>query len=232
MDERRRKRAGKRILLLLGAGVAGLVLARLALREHLDLRAAVAFLQRLDEFWWSMPAYLGIYVVLTAAFAPAVLFHAAAGVTWGFKVAMVLNVLACNGAASLQFLAARKLGRDRVRWILERKAAAGVDRLLSHSGFEAALLIRLMPLPTMAVNVAGGLSSIRWRHFALGTFFGTLPIIVIYTWFASELAQGLAGTESRILRNLVIAGAGLLTVAAIPKAVMAWRKRRGKPPLA
>ncbi|HLL52443.1 MAG TPA: VTT domain-containing protein, partial [Myxococcaceae bacterium] len=182
------------------------MLLRYALREHLDLRAAVAFLQRLDELWWSIPAYLAVYVVLTAAFAPAVLLHAAAGVTWGFKVGVALNILACNGAASLQFLAARKLGRERVRWILERKGAAGMDRLLSRAGFETALLIRLMPLPTMAVNVAGGLSSIRWGHFALGTLLGTLPIIIIYTWFASELAQGVAGTQGRILRNLVIAG--------------------------
>lgn len=228
---KRRLGPGTKLALGVGAVALALVLVRVLLHEHLEPRAAVALLRRFEHHGWAIPAYLFLYVPLTAAFLPATLFHVAAGVTWGFKLGVLLNILACNGSSTLQFFAARKLGRERVKWLMERKGAAGLDALLAKSGFETVLLIRLTPLPTMAVNVAGGLSSIRWRDFALGSALGTLPVILVYTWFAAALANGLAGTEQQILRNLVIAGACLIALALVPRLVMRWRKRHGKDPL-
>jgi len=229
--KKRGPRGPRRVLLAVGLLLAALVILRVSVHGHLSPAGAVALLRRFEGHAWAAPVYLLLYVPLTAAFLPATLFHVAAGVTWGFKLGALLNVLACNGGATLQFLAARRLGRERVRWLMERKGAAGLDRLLSHSGFETVLFIRMTPLPTMAVNVAGGLSSMRWRHFALGTLLGTLPVILVYTWFAAALAEGAVGTEQKILRDLALGGACLLVLGLGPRLVMRWRARRGKPPL-
>ena len=218
-------------MLITGLVLAALVILRFSLRGHLDPREAVALLKTVEGHGWAIPLYLLLYVPLTAAFLPATLLHVAAGVTWGFKLGLALNVLACNASASVQFLCARRLGRARMRWLIEKKGVAGLDALLGRAGFETMLLIRMMPLPTMAVNVAGGLSAICWRDFALGTLAGTLPVICIYTWFAAAVAEGVAGTQQQVLRDLVLAGAGLLVVGLSPRLLMRWRARRGKPPL-
>jgi len=197
---------------------------------HLSVTDAVMLLKRLEGHAWAVPGYLLLYVALTTLFLPAALFHVAAGVTWGFKGGVLLNLLACNGGATLQFFAARRLGRERVRWLLNRKGVAGLDALLSRAGFETCLLIRLIPLPTVVVNVAAGLSSVRWPHFALGTLLGTLPIILVYTGFAAALAEGAAGTERKILIRLVLGGLCLGVLAVGQRLLMRWRGWRGKPP--
>jgi uncharacterized membrane protein YdjX (TVP38/TMEM64 family) len=226
------RRAGLRAGVGIALVLAALLLLRYAVREQLTPRAALEILQAVRERGWAIPAFLLLYVGLTAAFAPAALFHMVAGVAWGFWPGVALNLVACNGAANVQFAAARRLGRERVRWVLQRSGVAGLEARLLRSGLRAMILVRLLPLPTMAVNLGAGVSAVRWRDFALGTAVGTLPIIGIYTWFAAELVKGAEGAERRVLFNLAIAGACLVALVLGPRLWLRLRsggKGRGAP---
>ena len=77
------------------------------------------------------------------------------------------------------------------------------------------------------LDVAAGLSPVRWRDFALGTFLGTLPSIAVPTAFAAGLARGADGAHTEALLWLVAGGAGVLWMALLTR-----RFARASPPAA
>lgn len=195
------------------------------MRSHLTLHQLVELLHRLQGHLWAIPSYVAIYVVATGLFAPAWLLHVAAGVTWGFKLGAIVNVFVVNLGASAQFGLARALGKHRVDVWVHQKHWDVLEERLARGGFQAILAIRLLPLPTMAVNLGAGVSTIRYRDFALGTLVGTLPVTLIYTYFAAALVQGVTDVRRQILVELAIAGAVLLALAFGPKLVHRLRER-------
>lgn len=201
------------------AVVGGLVAVRWATRGYDTPEQAVVALRSVAGQPWAMVAYAGLYLVLTTAFFPAVLLHVAAGATWGFSTAAVLNVVVFNLAASAQFLAARRLGRDRVAHWVQRYGLLRLDAGAQSHGVRATLAIRALPLPTMLVNLSAGVSAIRWRDFAVGTFLGAMPYLLIYTYFASAIAQGVAGAQERALVQGLIAALLLVLISVLPRLI-------------
>lgn len=202
------------MLLLLGA-LALLVRSRLG--HLLEPGAAAQVLHDVRASPWAVPGFLAAYGALTSLFAPAMAFHVAAGAVWGFAGGYALNLLAFNVTSNLQFLAARRLG---AAWVVDMVGEARVLALeawLGREGLRAALLVRLLPLPNMAVNVAAGLSPLAWRHFALGSFLGTLPSIAVPTAFAAALARGAEGAHGEALLWLVAGGAGVVLLALLTR---------------
>jgi uncharacterized membrane protein YdjX (TVP38/TMEM64 family) len=205
-----RRRLGLLLLLLLAVGLGAL---RFAGSDYLeDPRAALALLRSLQAQGWALPAFLLLYALLTTALVPAALLHMVAGAAWGLSGGLAVNVLACNGVACLQFLVARVLGRGRFARLLQRSRLAAFDNVAAREGLRVAISVRAIPFPFVAVNAAGGLSSLRLRDFALGTLIGTLPLIAIYTALADSLVAGVAGAQRRAF--LQVLGAGLLLLAA------------------
>ncbi len=197
--------------------------ARRSLAPHLEPAAAISWLQGAREKGWAIQGFALAYVTLTWLFVPATLFHMAAGATFGFERAILLNLIAFNLSSNLQFWVARNVGRATVSRWLSGLRLTGVERKLQSEGFRAALLIRVLPLPNLAVNVTAGLSAIRWRDFALGSFIGAMPVIGVYTWFASSLVQGVAGAKERALVHTLI-GAALIIAFAVISRILARRQ--------
>ncbi len=198
---------------------------RWAMREQLEPKAAAAILRSVQGDWWVVPAFCAVYVGATALFLPAVLFNMLSGATWGFGAGLAVNLVAVNGSASLHFLLARKLGRGFFTRLLPARQLALFDGVAERHGVRAVIGVRVLPLPHMAVNVAAGVSAMRWRDFALGSAVGTLPVLVIYTYFAAALVEGVVGAEQRAIVHSVIAGALVLTATWGPRA-LAWLRTR------
>lgn len=212
-----------RLLLLAGFVAAGAVALRGLLGPQLEPAAALAWLQSARDQGWAIPAFGGAYVTLTWFFVPATLFHMVSGATFGFKLALLLNVVAFNVTSNLQFLAARRFGRGAVTgWVAGVRLDA-VERKLEREGFRAALLLRVLPLPNVAVNLTAGLSAIRWRDFAAGSLLGAFPVIAVYTWFAASLVTGVAGAKEQALRHTLI-GAALVIALAVISRLLARRE--------
>lgn len=206
---------------LLAGAVIGL---RWALGEQLEPRAALSALRSIEQRWWAAPLYLAVYLGGTSAFLPAALFHMVSGATFGFAPAAGLNFLAVNAAANLQFLAGRKLGRRRAASWLRHPRLRAADQGAQRYGYRAIAAIRLLPLPFAGVNLAAGLSGIRWRDFALGSMLGSLPVMLVYTYFAASLVEGVAGAEWRALLHSGAAGALLLLATFVPRALRRFQK--------
>lgn len=217
---------------LVGAGVAlavilGMVLlARHLAADHLEPERALALLRSTQGEAWALPSFLVAYLVLTALFFPAALFHMVAAAAFGFPLGLALNVLACNAGASLQFLLARRLGRERVAAWLARRRIGALD-LGRRPGLREAIAIRAFPFPTMAVNAGAGLSAIRWRDFALGSLLGTFPVIAIYSYAAATLVEGLAGVRERVLVPALVSAALLVAVTYGPRLLLGRKRADG-----
>ncbi|MBI3183101.1 MAG: TVP38/TMEM64 family protein [Myxococcales bacterium] len=207
-------------LLLVGAAALAV---RWALWEELDPKAALALLRSVQQRWWAAPAYLALYLGGTCLFLPAVLFHMVAGAAWGFPVASALNFVAVNGAANLQFLIGRRLGRERAQRLLRQTRLGALDERAARHGFRAMVAIRLLPLPFVGVNVAAGVSAIRWRDFALGSMVGSFPVMLVYTYFAASLVEGVAGAERDAMLHAAAAGVLVLLATFVPRL---WSRTR------
>lgn len=80
-------------------------------------------------------------------------------------------------------------------------------------GWRTVAILRLLPLPGIAVNVGLGLSSIAYRQFALGTVVGSLPHSFV---FAKLGAVGLIAAQDGLVEaRLPLAIAAVSGVAAV-----------------
>jgi uncharacterized membrane protein YdjX (TVP38/TMEM64 family) len=196
-------------------GALGLaLLGQWAFGGRFDVDRALGVLREAGAAGWAVPAFVGLYLALTSAMVPAFPLHMAAALAFGLWPALALNVLALNLAGNLQFWAARR-GLAATKVTLP---------FLGEHGFRSMLAIRLLPLPTLVVNVGAGVSSMRWSDYALGTLVGTMPMIAAYTAFADALASGVSGARAQALGRAAAAGLVLVALSWAPVIV---RRLRG-----
>jgi uncharacterized membrane protein YdjX (TVP38/TMEM64 family) len=70
------------------------------------------------------------------------------------------------------------------------------DEKLKQNGIVAVMTMRLIMLPFDAVNFGCGLTAIRQRDYAIGTFIGIFPSLVGFVLLGGVAA---AGVENRVM---------------------------------
>jgi uncharacterized membrane protein YdjX (TVP38/TMEM64 family) len=180
--------------LFFGSLWLGIFLSALTLwwRSKIPLSGVPALLEQwLRDFGLLKAAF--IYVVLYAVrpliLFPATLLTVASGLLFGPWLGTLFTVVGENASANLAFSLARWLGRRTVanhesgmmrRW----------DEKLKRNGIVTVLTMRLIMLPFDAVNFGCGLTAIRQRDYALGTFFGIIPSLVGFVLLGGIAASG------------------------------------------
>jgi uncharacterized membrane protein YdjX (TVP38/TMEM64 family) len=168
-------------------------------------------------------AFAAIYVVGAVVLAPEALLTVAAGFAYGFWGLPVVLVAATIGA-SLAFLIARYLARDRVRRLLEtRRSVAVIDRAIAEDGWKIVALLRLSPLiPFNLQNYLFGVTAIPFPHFVAATFVGIIPGAALYIYLGALGNAADAGGPA----HWVLLGGGLAaTLAAV---IFVTRKARAQ----
>lgn len=169
-----------------------------------------------------------------------------AGLCWGGALGALVMSAAATMGATVAFLAARHLARDRVLAWLARHAAAGgatarrrrwaqrvqgLEALLQHHPRESALALlslRLAPvLPFPMVNPLMGLGPMPWRTFAAVSFVGMLPASAAYAWAGAWLADGVPASGDALLQAFGQGGhagsfATPLAILLVGLAAMPW----------
>lgn len=122
------------------------------------------------------------------------------GAWWGMAYALIGSEL----SALVVFGIGRLVGRDAVR----RVAGSLLNRLsrkLSDSGLSAIITFRIVPVaPFSVINVIAGVSEIRWKDFAVGTFLGMLPGIGAIALLADRISVSLRRPDSCQLIALAV----------------------------
>lgn len=173
---------------------------------------------------WGAVIFAVIFIAATLVLAPDWPLAIVAGWIYGvWAVAVVLA--AAMIAASLAFLAARHLLRDKVRDVLakERRFAA-VDKAVAEEGWKIVALLRLSPLvPFNLQNYLFGITAISFPGYVAATFAGIIPGTALYVYLG---ALGGAAGSSGMPFKLALFGIGLLATAAVVVLIARKARRR------
>jgi uncharacterized membrane protein YdjX (TVP38/TMEM64 family) len=194
------------------------------------LASVLPFLQWMVDFiHWAKaigPAggalYAVVYILGTALLFPALPLTLGAGFLYGAVIGTLVVSPASVAGATVAFLIARYLARDRVTQRLKKyPQAAAIDRAIENNGFKAVVLLRLQPLlPFNILNYALGLTNIRLRDYMLASWIGMLPATVLYVYLGSVMND-----ISDLLRgrpNSGIAGRLLLWGGLAAMVILVW----------
>jgi uncharacterized membrane protein YdjX (TVP38/TMEM64 family) len=166
--------------------------------------------------------YAVFYIAGTALFFPGLPLTLGAGFIYGAVIGTLVVSPASVAGASLAFFIARYLARDWVtRRLKKYPQAAAIDRAIEKNGFKVVILLRLQPvIPFNMLNYALGLTSIRWRDYALASWIGMLPATILYVYLGSIMSD-----VSDLLRgrpNSGVAGRVLLWGGLVSLVVLVW----------
>jgi uncharacterized membrane protein YdjX (TVP38/TMEM64 family) len=171
---------------------------------------------------WGLPALILVFCVAAFLGVPQFALIAAAvalfGPWLGFAYAWIANM--CSG--SLTFWVGRLAGEK----VFRRYAGTTANRLAAFVGRNAlatSALVRNVPTgPFIMVNMAFGVSTAKYRDFAIGMGLGILPKIALIAFAGQSLFAALKGNP-----GLAILAA--LTAAAIYAAIALYARTRLAP---
>jgi len=157
-------------------------------------------------------AVLAIIVIYTlAAFvnAPQWMLHGGVVLTFGPIWGSLIAWTATMVSASFDFWLGRRLGAERID-----KMSGGVlakfMHLIKDNGFLASLIVRIVPTgPFVVVNLAAGVTRMKFASFLLGTGIGIIPKIAL----VASVSEGMRGT---------VTGKGPLYIAIVVGIALVW----------
>jgi uncharacterized membrane protein YdjX (TVP38/TMEM64 family) len=189
------RRLGAYLLLL------GTVIAVVALTGSLPSASEVRdFGDELGPF--ALLAYVPLFVVANFVVAWGIL-AGAAGLLFGTAVGWPLALAGVTLAAIVQMFVARRLVREHAGRLLPQRVR-GLERFLQRNGVVAVMESRIVPLlPYGVVNHAAGLTTLRFRDMAVGTFVGAAPKVFAYVALGGSLAD-LSAPEAKLALGLLV----------------------------
>lgn len=195
----------KPVLLAVLMVAALAAVALLPIREWLT--GAVMWTESNPMLAWVL--YIVLYTVATVLAIPGTILTLAAGFAFGVPVGSVLVSAGSLAGACAAFLVGRYFARD---WVAGRIAKFrtfdALDKATGEKGFIIVLLARMSPLfPFNLLNYAFGLTSVRFKDYALASWIGMAPLVVLYVYIGSaaknigELTGGQieAGASGRVV---------------------------------
>jgi uncharacterized membrane protein YdjX (TVP38/TMEM64 family) len=197
-DRTRRDRIKLAAFLLVGAGVAYLLLftpAGALFRTHEGRKALVGKLDVLVLAAGPLGPVLFILVyAMGVLFLPATPFTIAGAVIFGKFHGMLYNLAADALGASVSFYLGRYFLHGVARGFLETRMP-WLDRKAVDEGFSVIFYLRIFWFPFIVLNYAAGATRIRFRDYLLGTVLGLLPPVFIFTYFVGAMKEILATYE-------------------------------------
>lgn len=158
------------------------------------------------------------YAALTLTPVPKNLLTIAAGLVWGFWLALALVYVGALLGAAASFVIGRALGREAVERLTGARVAR-LDAALAHRGLLAVLGARLVPIiPFTLINYGAGLTAVRPRDYALGTAIGIIPGSAAY------VALGAFGLELGPPFWVALAVLGVLVLGGVVTAAILHRR--------
>jgi uncharacterized membrane protein YdjX (TVP38/TMEM64 family) len=171
--------------------------------------------------------FASVYVVAVVALAPVWPLSVAAGLAFGLWGIPLVIVSATTGA-SLAFLVARFLVRDRVTELTRKRPMLdAVDKAVAEEGWKVVALLRLSPLvPFNLQNYFLGATEIGFFPYLAATFLGIMPGSAAYVYLGILGRAAAAGEQGGGRLKIGLLAAGL--AATIALIVIVGRKARMK----
>jgi uncharacterized membrane protein YdjX (TVP38/TMEM64 family) len=161
--------------------------------------------------------------VLIAALVPRTLLAFAGGALFGTVPGCLYVLAGVTAGALIAYLIGRLLGREFVMRRLGGRLAM-IESAVSKRGIGAVIISRMIPIVPFGIsNYTFGTTTVRTRHFALGTMLGVIPANVAYAALGAATMHG-------DLSDARIAGAcvACLGIGGSVGTYLIWRRRPRK----
>ncbi|MFB3161853.1 VTT domain-containing protein [Neobacillus sp. 179-J 1A1 HS] len=142
-----------------------------------------------------------LIIIITINYA---LFGFFNGLLWSWVTSII--------AAGIWFFGSRYFFND---WV-QKKTNPELISKMEQNGLLFVFQARIIPfVPTSLINILSGLSSIKFKHFLVGTMFGNLIFFFVLSLIPAGLMEG--NMEQNILLGIVLVLAGLVVFYRIRK---------------
>lgn len=192
-------------------GMFGVVIALILIgREMLSLPESEFhnFFSAIQDSGYGLPLTILTFVLAAFLGAPQWALIAGVVVAFGPMTGSVYAWIATMTSASVDFWLGRWMGAERLRRY-GGELVNRIIRIVRKNGLVTSFAVRFVPTgPFVLVNMAAGVSRMKFPSFFLGTAFGILPKIAI----VALVGQGLiSGAEGKVVMTVFI-GLALILV--------------------
>lgn len=157
--------------------------------------------------------YVGLYTLMALVLGPAWALTVVAGLAYGWW-GIPLALLTATFAASVAFLVARHLARDRVTKLAEgNEKLRALNRAVGKEGWKVVALTRLSPaLPFGLQNYFFGVTDVGFAPYAAASFVAMAPGTALYAYIGT---LGNAAGDGGGPLKYVLLGVGLVATVVV-----------------
>lgn len=173
-----------------------------------------------------------LFVMVFAAAAllslPASLFAAAAGLVYGVATGATIAFCGAFLAATIGFLLARYVFRERVESLAQRNEKfSAIDRALGRQGWKIVGLLRISPLMPLGLSTyLFGVTSVRFWPYVIASAIGIIPGTLLYAYLGAVGRIGLNGAaHQRSTAEWLLLGGGLVATIIVTAMVSRTAKQ-------
>jgi len=145
--------------------------------------------------------FIGVYAVATALMAPGSILTFGAGFAFGLWKGFLAVSAGATLGASLAFLVARFMSREKIEAIIRRNETfRKIDNAIGKQGAKLIFLLRLSPIiPFNLSNYFYGLTAVKFWPYVLASWIGMMPGTFLYVYIGTAgktAASAAAGGEA------------------------------------
>lgn len=158
-----------------------------------DAQAMASWFETLSASPFAIPATFVIYTGMAFVSAPQWMLHGASVFAFGTTQGAIIAWFATMVSASFDFWIGRRLGAERVSKLTGGLVRKLIDIVQKH-GFWTSLIVRIVPTgPFVVVNMAAGVTRMKFWAFLVGTGIGIIPKIVTVAFFSEGIQGAISG---------------------------------------
>jgi len=131
--------------------------------------------------------FIGVYAVATVLMAPGSILTIGAGFAFGLWKGFLAVSAGATLGASLAFLVARFVARDKIEAIAKRNDTfRKIDKAIGEKGAKLIFLLRLSPvIPFNLSNYLYGLTAVKFCPYVLASWLGMMPGTFLYVYIGA-----------------------------------------------
>jgi uncharacterized membrane protein YdjX (TVP38/TMEM64 family) len=140
--------------------------------------------------------FIIVYAVATVLMAPGSILTIGAGFVFGLWKGFLAAWVGATLGASLAFLVARFVARDKIESIARRNEKfRKIDNAIGRQGAKLIFLLRLSPvIPFNLSNYFYGLTAVKFWAYALASWLGMIPGTLLYVYIGTAGKAAVAAT--------------------------------------
>lgn len=172
--------------------------------------------------WAAWLVFIGIYAAVAMTPIPVTVMAITAGLLFGVIEGTILSVIGVLIGCWGGYWIARGLGHEATKKLLGKHFGT-VERHLDEAGFQAVVMLRLLPgFPYWPINYGSGAFEVGQRDFLLASTVAIIPGQV------SLVAIGAFISNPNVLNGVIVAAGWIVVVVLTIWAYLRWKAARSE----